>query len=243
MAESFLVEFRLRGYAREYAKWASVRVLRKAKSLGIRKLSGQHFVSHITLFGGARTNNWKWLANEIERISFKYKLVPLKIRGCGHFDNRNKQIIYLDVDPSPELEQLRWELAQRLTKISFEYAPWDSRPRYEFHSTVGIFQPTSSEKFSQLCSYADVQCSLAAFKRHKMTILEKLFSFIFRHQDYDSGINQHLLRITVLRRSRIYCEYDLVLKKQLSRTEALSRYWWKRTIEKLRKLHQRPRLY
>ena len=236
MAESFLVEFRLRGYAREYAEWASERILKKAKRLGIRELSGRRFVSHITLFGGARTNNWKWLANDVEKIGRKYTLAPLKIKGVSSFANRNKQIIYLDVDPSPALEELRWELAQRLTKISFEYAPWDTRQKYEFHSTVGIFQPTSNGKFSQLCNYAEIHCSLAAFKRHKMSIFGKLFNSIFGPRDYDSGINQHLLRVTVLRGSRIHCEYDLVLKKQLSRREALSKYWWKRTIEKLRKL-------
>jgi len=236
MAESFLVEFRLRGYAKKYAEWASEHVLQKAKSLGIRNLSGSKFVSHITLFGGARTSNWRWLAGEIERISRKYTLVPLKIKGISNFDNRNKQIIYLDVDPSTELEDLRWELAQSLTKISFEYAPWDTRQIYEFHSTVGIFQPTNNDKFSQLCNYAETQCSLAAFKRHRMSLLSKLFDSIFRRRDYDSGINQHMLRVTVLRGNRIYCEYDLILKKQLSRSEALSSYWWKRTIGKLRKL-------
>ena len=240
MAESFLVEFRLRGYAREYAKWALARVLRKAKSLGIRKLSGPKFVSHITLFGGAKTSNWRWLASEVERISCKYTLVPLKIKGVSNFNNRNKQIIYLDVDPSPELEQFRWELAQSLTKISSEYAPWDNTQKYEFHSTVGIFQPTSNDKFSQLCNYAETQCSLAVFKRQRMSIFARLFNSIFRPRDYDSGINQHLLRVTVLKSSRIYYEYDLLLKKLLSRKEALSRHWWRRTIENLRELQNSP---
>ena len=239
MAESFLVEFRLRGYAREYAEWASARILQKAKSLGIRELGGRRFVSHITLFGGARTNNWKWLANDVERIGQKYTLAPLKIRGVSNFNNKTKQIIYLDVDPSPELEQLRWELAQRLTKISFEYQPWDTTPKYEFHSTVGIFKPYSNGRFNQLCDYAASQCSLAVFKRQEMSFLGRLFSIISGLGDYDAGINQHMLRITVLRESRIHCEYDLLLKKQLSRSEALNKYWWRRTIEQLRKLQER----
>ena len=240
MSESLLVEFRLRGYAKEYAKWASARVLNKAKSLGIRKLNGPKFISHITLFGGAKTNNWKWISDEVRRIGRTYTLVPFQIKGVSNFNNRDKQVIYLEVDPSMKLEQLRWELAQSLTKISSEYAPWDIRPKYEFHSTVGIFQPTSNEKFSQLCSYAETQCTLALFKRRKMSIFLRLFS-IFRPRDYDSGINQHLLRVTVLRRSRIYCEYDLLLRKLLSRKEALGGYWWRKTIEKLRQLqNSRP---
>lgn len=236
MAESFLVELRLRGFAREYADWASERILRKARSLGIRKLSGHRFVSHITLFGGAKTNNMKGLANNVERICQKYTLAPFKIKGTSSFDNRNKQIIYLDVEPSPIIEELRWELAQKLTKISFEYTPWDTTQKYEFHSTVGIFQPTVGDKFGQLCNYAEAQCSLATFKRHEMTFLGRLFNSISKTQDNDSGINQHLLRVTLLTGSRIYCEYDLILKKQLSRSESLSKYWWGRTIEQLREL-------
>ena len=142
MAESFLVEFRLRGYSSEYAQWASARVLRKAKSFGIRKLSGQHFVSHITLFGNAKTNNLKQVTNRIERIRKYYlieqpnTMIPFKIKGIGNFNNMNKQVIYLDVDPSPQLEQFRWELAQSLTNVSFDYAPWDTTEKYEFHSSV-----------------------------------------------------------------------------------------------------------
>lgn len=236
MAESFLVEFRLRGYAREYAEWASAQILQKAKNLGIKELGGQRFVSHITLFGGARTNNWKWLTNEVERIGQKYTLAPLNIRGISNFDNKTKQIIYLDVDPSPELEALRWELAQRLTKISFEYQPWDTTPKYEFHSTVGIFQPALGDKFGQLCKYAETQCSLAIFKQQNKSFFGRLFSSISGRDDYDIGINQHLLRITVLKGSRIHCEYDLLLKRQLSRQEALSRYYYRRTIEQLRQV-------
>ena len=236
MAESFLVEFRLRGYAREYAEWASVRILQKAKNLGIRELGGHRFVSHITLFGGARTNNWKWLANEVERIGQKYTLVPLEIKGISSFNNKTKQIIYLDVDPSPELEALRWEFAQRLTKISFEYQPWDTKPKYEFHSTVGMFYPATGDKFGQLCAYAETQCNLAVFKRQNKSFFGRLFSSISGRNDYDAGINQHLLRITVLKGNRIHCEYDLLLKRQLSRPEALSKYYYRRTIEQLRQV-------
>jgi hypothetical protein len=57
----------------------------------------------------------------------------------------------------------------------------------------------------------------------------------------EPDIDQHLLRITVLdARSRIVCEYDLVLKKLLTRREALSKYWWRRTINRMRELQGLP---
>jgi hypothetical protein len=152
----------------------------------------------------------------------------------------NKQVIYLDVDPSPQLEQFRWELAQSLTNVSFDYAPWDTTKKYEFHSTLGIFQPVNNGKFNQLCDYAGTKCSLIAFKQHKMSIVSRLFDIIKKYtsgsHDYDPGINQHLIRITVLKGSRIHCEYDLVLKKLLSRRQALRGYLLKQTIQKLGKI-------
>jgi len=70
-------------------------------------------------------------------------------------------------------------------------------------------------------------------------MLDKLFKFIKKYifrieEDSNPNISQHLLRVTVLRGRRIRFEYDLLLKKSLSRIEALSRYWWRQTIKGLR---------
>ena len=228
MAESFLVEFRLRGYAKEYAEWASANVLRKANGLGITELSGRRFVSHVTLFGSAKTDNLKQVVSKIERIRKYYlraqphTLIPFKIKGIDFFDRPNKTIIFLSVNPSQELEQLRWELAQNLIKVSSEYPPWDTMQTFEFHSTVGIFQSTTYVQ--QLRSYAETECGLSAFKQS-------------RTDNDNPSINLNLLRITLLGNdNHIHCEYDLVLKKLLSRNEALNKYWGERTIEKLREL-------
>jgi 2'-5' RNA ligase len=238
MAVSFLVEFRLQGYAKKYAKWASARTFREAKKLRIRELPGRRFVSHITLFGSAKTNNISRVISEVERIGRKYTLIPFKIKGVSRFDNLNKKVIYLDIEPSPILEQFRRELAENLVKLSFEYAPWDTRQNYEFHSTVGMFKPTGRSNFDRLCGYTETYCSLKTFKQSRTPIFRRLFNiikkYIFRIQEYDPTINLYLLRVTVLGRgSRIQCEYDLVLKRLLSRSEALSGHWWRKTIEKL----------
>ena len=67
-----------------------------------------------------------------------------------------------------------------------------------------------------------------------MNIVKK---YVLRVEEEGQGISQHLLRVTILGKgARIQCEYDLVLKRLLSRREALSRYWWRKTIEKLRTL-------
>jgi len=236
MVESFLVEFRLQGYAKKYARWASNRTITEAKKLRIRQLPGRRFVSHITLFGSAKTNNLGRVIGEVERIGRKYTLIPFKINGISKFDNLNKKVIYLDIEPSRLLEQFRRELAENLVKLSFEYAPWDTRQNYEFHSTVAMFSPTNGTNFNKLCDYTENDCSLRTFKQSRTSVFRRIFNLIkkyfFRRQEYDA-INLSLLRVTVIKGNRIECEYDLVLKRLLSRREALSRHWWKKTIKKL----------
>lgn len=241
MAVSFLVEFRLHGYAKEYAKWAISRVHREAKRLGIR---GQKQVPHISLFGSAETNSLRRVISEVEKIGRKYTLVPFRIDGFSRFDKPHK-VIYLDIDPSPELERFRQELAESLVRISRRYTEWDTKQRYKFHSTIGIFATQDDRKFDQLYAYAENHCRLEDFRQHKASILAKLVNiikrYILRVEEEEEGISQYLLRVTILgKRSRIQCEYDLVLKRVMSRRQALSRYWWRRTVEKLRELQSPP---
>ena len=80
MAESFLVEFRLRGYARKYAKGASDAFSESQESWN-KKAEWAAFRITYYIIRCARTSNWKWLASEVERIGLKYTLVPLKIQG------------------------------------------------------------------------------------------------------------------------------------------------------------------
>lgn len=241
MSVQYLVEFRLHGYAKEYAKWAISRVHRQAKRLGIR---GQRQVPHISLFGSAEANSLRQVISEVEKIGREYTLVPFRIDGFSRFDKPHK-VIYLDIDPSPELEQFRQELAESPVWISKRYAEWDTKRRYKFHSTIGIFTTHDDSKFDQLYTYAENRCRLDDFRQHKASILGKLANIIKRHvlrvEQEEEGISQHLLRVTILGKgSRIQCEYDLVLKRMMSRRQALSRYWWRRTIEKLRELQSLP---
>jgi len=112
----FLIEFRLQGFAKKYAKWVNAHIHRKARQLGLRTVKERRFVSHITLFGPAKTDNLRPVMAEIGRIGRKYTLVPFKIDGFDKFQNPDAYWLYLDVEPSPDLEQLRYELAQRLCR-------------------------------------------------------------------------------------------------------------------------------
>ena len=100
---------------------------------------------------------------------------------------------------------MRWALSQALRKVPTGKSK-DSQGNFAFHTTIA-FRDIDT-KFKQIWSYL------------KST--------------EEPNINQYLLRIIVLgARGRIVCEYDLVLKRLLSRKEALSKYWWRKTINRL----------
>jgi len=239
----FFIEFRLQGYAKRYAKWASANIGREAKKIGIKKLRQPRFVSHITLFGPARTNNLRQVLGEVERIGRKYTLVPFKIGGFDKFQNPDANWLYLSVSPSTDLEQFRYELAQSLCSlertISDTCESYDHKSKFKFHTSIGKYDTKDKDKFKELCDYAETRCSLESYRQHRASIFGRLINivkkYIFIAEEDDPRINLHLIRVTILgKRNRIQREYDLVLKKLLTRREALSRYWWRRTIEKLK---------
>lgn len=205
----FLVEFRLHGYARAYAKNLVYDVAKRFRVKGVTK---GRAVPHITLYGPSKTDNMKRIVSEVEKIGRNYTLVPFKIKGFGCTHSSENRVIYLDITPSLELEELRQDLAQRLSKIS-THQPWDTKGKYLFHSTIAF--KDIDKKFSRMWPYIKAM--------------------------EEPNINQHLLRITVVgAHRRILCEYDLVLKRMLNRREALSKTWWRKTINRLRELQGLP---
>ncbi len=243
----FLVEFRLRGYARKYAEWARKRTARQAKELGVGRLRESRFVPHITLFGSAETSNIRHVISAVEKVGRRYTLVPFRLGvERGDFGNRDALWLYLDIRPSPELRQLRDELARSLLESERRTRntckPYDRSQHYEFHCSIGKYDPKDRAKFELLAQYAETQCSVEAFRRSRVSPITMLIGFLRKHllrmgEEHTPAINQHLLRITVLgKRGRIQAEYDLVLKRILSRRQALRRHWWRRTIGKLKEL-------
>jgi calcineurin-like phosphoesterase family protein len=248
----FLVEFRLRGYAKEYAKWARARTLREAHGLGVRRRRQPRFVPHITLFGPAETHNLQNVLREVERVCQRYTRVPFELGvKSGEFEKEDANWLYLDVDPSPELEQFRYELAQSLLglerTIQDSCKPYDRNPKCKFHCSIGKYSPRNNAEFERLSDCAEIKYSLEAFRRQRASAVGKLLNIIRTYilgakGEDDAAISQYLIRVTVLRgRSRIQSEYDLVLGRMLSRREALSRHWWRKTIEKFKELQSPPR--
>ncbi len=204
----FLVEFRMHGYAKEYAKEITHSVGRK---FGVKGVTRKRVVPHISLYGPGSTGDIGKVIATVEKVGHRYKEVPFKIKGFGYFD-KSPKVIYFDISPSQELDDLRWQLSQELRKVS-TCQSWDSQRNHSFHATI---------------AFRDID---AKFNR--------IWSYLKSREE--PNINQHLLRITVLGSGgRIVCEYDLVLQRLLNRREALSKYWWRRTMNRFREQQGLP---
>jgi 2'-5' RNA ligase len=195
----YLIEFRLHGYAKKYAKRLICEVARKFRVKGVTR---KRPVPHITLFGPFTTRYEREMISEVEDIGRKYFLVPFKLKGFNYFDKKINKTIYIDINPSEKLGEIRWEIAKRLLKITRTKPVYDAKEKYSFHTTI---------------AFRDI---------------DRQFPKIWGHtkSKEEPDINQHLLRITILKNGRILREYDLMQKRLLSRREALNRIFWNRTI-------------
>jgi len=204
----FLVEFRMHGYAKEYAKGIVYSI---AKKFRVRGVTRKKVVPHISLYGPGKTDDIREVISAVKKVGHQYSLVPFKVKGFGYFDKTTK-VIYFDISPSQELEDLRWELSQELRKVSTGQS-WDNRRNHSFHATI---------------AFRDID-----------TKFNRIWSYLKSREEPD--ISQYLIRITVIgARGRIVCEYDLILKKLLGRREALSKRLFQKTINRLRELQGLP---
>ena len=196
---NYLIEFRLHGYAKKCIKALIYEVARKFRVLGVTR---KRPVPHITLFGPFTTRYEKRMIFEVANVGRKYFLVPFRVKGFNYFDNETNKTIYIDIDSSDELEQIRWEIAERLLKITQTKSVHDVKKNYSFHSTI---------------AFRDIDRRFP-----------KIWEYIKSKEE--PNINQYLLRITILKNGKILHEYDLIQKRLLSRKEALDRIIWNRTI-------------
>ena len=122
----------------------------------------------------------------------KYNLVPFKVKGFNYFNNTKNKVIYLDIEPSERLVDLRRDIANSLLQVTRTKSTFDDKRKYYFHSTVAF--KDIDHKFNQIWEY---------ISKHK-----------------PKQINQHLLRVTILKNGKILYEYDLIQERLLDRRQA-----------------------
>lgn len=197
----FFVEFRFHDYPKRYLKWLMREVARK---FGVKGAIKHRPVPHMALFYGSpgKTDIRKVCA-AVERVGKKYTIVPFKVDKFEWRNGEEGKVIAAGITASPELEKLRLDLRKELSKICTPYR-FDTQPDFWFHTVIAF--KDIDQKFDRIWDYVNTK-----EKPH---------------------INQCLLRITVLNHKReIEREYDLILNKLLNRRQALSRYWFNKTIK------------
>jgi len=121
------------------------------------------------------------------------------------FDHFDNKVIYVDVNPSNKLVEFRQELFKELEPVIFT-VDTDYLKSFAFHSTIAF--KDIERKFDKIWSYLD--------KRKPKTI------------------TQVLLRVTLLKGSKILYEYDFPQKRLLNRKQALNKKITRKTIAMLK---------
>ena len=158
-------------------------------------LGDKRVIPHITLAGPFSTRNEKKLIEDFTRVCSNQKKIPkYDVGGYGFFDD--SKVVFVTITPDETLKQFRYQLSRAISPYcSLRNYDLDSADEFRFHSTL-------------------------AMKLHWLTF--KRIKWYFREQE---GVvyRHHPIRATLLRNSKILCEYDFIQGRMLSRAQALSK--------------------
>lgn len=119
---------------------------------------------------------------------------------------KDNRVIFIKIKSNAKLDDLRWTLSQRLQSYC-SLRPFDYEEKFHFHATLAL--DLEKEMYKQIKNYV-------------ATLNEPEFK-------------QFVIRVTLLKNSRILREYDFLQCRTLNREQALSKEGWKRS-EKLLQL-------
>jgi len=169
-------------------------------------LGNKLVVPHITLAGPFSTENEEKLVEDFTKICKSRKEIPkYELGNYGFFDD--SRVVYVTVTPDENLKQFRYRLAQAISPYcSLRKYDLDTADAFRFHATLAM------------------KLDWLTFRRIR---------WYFRNQE-DVVYRHHPIRVTLLRNSRIVCEYDFIQERMLSRAQALSRATKMRDFDILR---------
>ncbi|MBL7169907.1 MAG: 2'-5' RNA ligase family protein [Candidatus Aenigmarchaeota archaeon] len=205
---NYLMEFRFQGYAKRFLKQTIYEVSRKFKVEGVTK---KRVVPHITLFGPFRTNHEDKIVSTFLSVSKRYHSISFKLGNFSNFDNK---VIFVNIVPSEELIKYRKELSEELRKLCSFFI-------FKMVKTEGISDSEQDYPFHATIAFKDIQ--------RKFTIILN-----YLKNKRMPNIEQKLLRVTLLKNGKILYEYDFLQGKLFTRSEALNRDLWRRTIRLLK---------
>lgn len=178
-----------------------------ARKFDVSGVTRNRVVPHVTIIGPLKTIHEQKLIHEIIETCMKYDLMTIKFSGFTSFGNwlLGNRVLAIKIEPSSELESLRSELVEKLSDFCQLYK-FDTR-KWKPHATIAF--KDIDKKFGQIKAYLENKSCLE--------------------------IHHYVLRITLLKSTKILCEYDFLQHRTLTRFEALNRETKKMTFMLLKK--------
>lgn len=163
-------------------------------------------VPHISLAGPFSTEDEERLVADFSRICMGQTAIPrYDLGGYGFFSDT--RVIYVTVTPDKVLEQFRYALASAISPYcTLRSYDLDPAEVFRFHATLAM------------------KLDWFTFQRIRWHFRNQR-PVVYRH---------HPIRATLLRNSRILCEYDFLQHRMLSRAQARSRATFMRDRDILR---------
>jgi 2'-5' RNA ligase len=159
------------------------------------RLGNKLTIPHITLAGPFSTDEEEKLIADFTRVCSDQKVVPgYALGGYGFFEK--SRAVFVRITPDETLKQFRYQLAQAIAPYcTLRDYDRDSAEDFQFHATLAM------------------KLDWLTFQRIKWYFRNQE-SVVFRH---------HPIRATLLRNSKIVCEYDFVQGRMLTPAQARSR--------------------
>ena len=203
METPYLIEIRIRGDINDLCKKLIFDINHK---FHVRGMVRKRPVPHISLFGPFGCKSIRNVIEVIKEIGIDYSKLEYQVNGFDYFElkkkflfittSTRKNVIYLKINPSDELQEFRYALAQKLLKITNSVnIDNDSKEEFHFHATLAM--KDIDKKFDDIWEYL------------------KKYDIVKFGTSY---------RITLLKMGKIVCEYDLHEKKILRREQVLGKF-------------------
>jgi 2'-5' RNA ligase len=163
-------------------------------------------VPHITLAGPFSTGDEDQLVADFTKICSAQAEIPrYDVGGYGFF--ADTRVVYVTITPDENLKQFRSRLSKELARycILRDY-DLDSAEDFRFHATLAM------------------KLDWLTFRRVR---------WYFRNQE-NVVYRHHPIRATLLRNSRILCEYDFIQQRMLTPAQARSKATLMRDLAILR---------
>ena len=168
----YLIEFRFHGKAKYEIKRLVYEINRRFR-LGYKRA-----IPHITLVGPFYTTDERRLIGDFNRLCTKSPLMNFEVDGFSAFED--SKVIFLDVKPSKELDEFRWNLSQIL-KPYCQLRQFDYERDFAFHATIAMKLP--EDKFLSLRNYIKEKSKLN-FKHVMVRATLLKGGFILREYDF-----------------------------------------------------------